>query len=669
MLEERNGKKSGLMNSAVSLFEQKGALATALSDYEDRPSQRIMAGAVRQALEEEEVLLVEAGTGTGKSLAYLAPALFYAVQQKKKVLVSTHTIHLQEQLLHKDLPVLKKTLPFPFRAVLIKGRGNYVSLRRLEKANRHAQDLFGRAEEFLEYDRLLRWTLTTTDGSLQDLEPQPSLSLWEQVRSDADNCMGRKCPTYAQCFYYQARRQIEQADLLIVNHALFFSNLALRGSDYSILPNVDAIIFDEAHVLEEVATEHLGFAISASHIRYLLTRLYHPRKRKGILVAQKNVHSIVSLVEETLKANDLLFQLIAEKVLCYSKKENDALRVRQSYWVENLLHEPLGRLYHGLDEARNTAESQEEELEYSSWMRKISGLQSQLDDFFEQSLEDSVYWIETHTNHVEKTTLSVAPIEVGAILKERLFDQTARVILTSATLAVEGTFSYLRERLGIDSARELMLDSPFDFQNQMTLHIPQRMPHPEDTESYLPTLIHQIKNYLLKSQGRAFVLFTSYHLMDSVYSALLDWLEQQGMTALKQGAGVPRHKMLQVFRETPKAVLFGTDSFWSGVDIQGEALSNVIITKLPFAVPDHPIHSARYEKIRQQGKDPFWSYALPQAIMKFKQGFGRLIRTKNDTGIVVVLDSRILTKNYGKNFLDSLPTCKIRVENDDETVP
>lgn len=630
-------------------------IANAVPHYEERPQQDEMSRAVESALEKGRSLLVEAGTGIGKSFAYLVPAIFYAVQNKKKVIVSTHTIHLQEQLLHKDLPILKKALPFPFKAVLVKGRGNYISLRRLAKAGRESADLFERAADFLEYERLKTWTLTSEEGSSQDISPQPSPLIWDRVQSDADNCLGRKCSTYTKCFYYAARRQIETADLLIVNHALFFANLALGDSDRSILPQADCVIFDEAHAIEAVATEQLGFSLSKSHIRYLLTRLYHPRKKKGILTTHKGNEKIIESVTEALKENERLF-LMVQGALC---TQHFTYRIRQPHWVNNSLHEPLNRIYHELDPLRSAAETQEEELELNSWMKKISALQCELDAYFEQSLDDYVYWIEPSMINPEKTALCAAPVDVAKILKEQLFDQNPRVILTSATLAAGGDFSYMRSRLGIEEADELILDSPFDYEKQMTLHIPSKMPHPEDGERYFPALIDQIKEYLLKTGGRAFVLFTNYSLMNQSYEVLLPWMIENQMQPYRQGDGIPRHQMVEAFKKSVSGVLFGTDSFWSGVDVRGEALSNVIITKLPFAVPDHPVTSARYEKIRARGGDPFLEYALPQAVMKFKQGFGRLIRTKNDTGRVVVLDSRILTRYYGRSFLDSLPQCKI----------
>ena len=719
--EEQAEDGADLAAFVEHFFSDQGPLAAA-KNFEYRPQQQEMAVAVSQALENSEHLIVEAGTGVGKSLAYLVPSILFALLREKKAVISTQTINLQQQLTQKDLPdlhnllrkeILQKILKEPFRSwlevlkekepfqfAMLTGRANYLCSRRLERASRRANGLFT-DPECQELKRIYEWSQITQNGSLDDLKDylvkigrKPDEKVWSQVCSDLGACSPKQCGGKSDfvkegnpmCFFQRARNKYHSADIVVLNHSLFFSLLKDEKDDSKglIFPN-DFVVFDEAHSLEKIASQHVGIDLRRLQVRYALNRLWNPKTKKGqmtVLPRSAGSRKIIKQVEQLHKDTENFFDELekAGDKLASSRKPNTqrkddkralwkTIRVRHPNLLNDSLYDPLKALREQLVDSIQQTKDKETNQELGASNNRLADIQSSLSRWLSQEKEDYVYWIERAGKSQKNISLCASPIHIANWFRKELFDRNTSLILTSATLSLAESsdstnqgFNHFISKIGGEYIAAKQVGSPFDYPNQMRVYLISEMPDPREKE-FENALAPWILQSLKKTHGKALVLFTSYHLMNTVYEAVRQSAEKEedNHRILIQGDGVSNPKLLEQFKQDTDSILFGTDSFWQGVDVPGEALSNVVITKLPFAVPSHPLEEARIESIEAQGGNPFLEHTLPEAILKFRQGVGRLIRTKSDQGIIVVLDSRIVQKFYGQNFLAAIPQCPVDV--------
>ncbi|MBM3725022.1 MAG: ATP-dependent DNA helicase [Acidobacteria bacterium] len=617
--------------TARQFFARRGILSEWHPNYEFREGQLQMAEAVESALSERKHLVVEAGTGTGKTLAYLIPAILSA----RKVVISTGTKNLQEQLYYKDVPFLQQHFDNRLRVAYMKGRANYLCRQKVYDADK--EPILTGLEEVSDFKIIRDWEQNTQTGDRAELKDLPeSSTAWAKLDARRDLCTGQKCPQHERCFVTEMQRRAAEADIVIVNHHLFFADLALKREEHgAVIPAYTAVIFDEAHEIEDVAGQYFGLAVSNYQISELKRDVLATSRRKNL--GSTELDRILMTLEEM---SERFFALFGQTEGRAGFSGQHAWLVQNQQAFDDLTV-ALELVSSHLQLIKDAPE------EIHPLHRRAREMAHCIRFWMEASDPGFVYWIERRNR---TTSLQATPIEVAALLTERLFDEIDTVVLTSATLAVEGGFQFLQQRLGLRAARTLVVPGSFDYPVQALLYVPQHLPDPR-SDGFAAAAAQEVLRILEASQGRAFVLFTSFQQMRLVHERVSAFLEYP---VLLQGQA-PKNALLEQFRATPNCVLFGSASFWQGVDVQGEQLSCVIIDKLPFAVPNDPVVEARIRTIRDSGGNPFFDYQVPQAAIALKQGFGRLIRARTDRGVLVLLDNRITRTRYGQIFFDSLP--------------
>ncbi|MGC8761206.1 MAG: ATP-dependent DNA helicase [Bryobacteraceae bacterium] len=624
-----------------TFFSRSGPLARTHPNYEFRQGQIEMALAVEAALAEKRHQIVEAGTGTGKTLAYLVPAILSG----RRVVISTGTKNLQEQIFYKDIPFLAQFFPGGIKACYMKGRSNYACRQKIYDAER--EPILSGLEEVSDFAIIREWEKTTDTGDRSSIPNLPdSSTAWAKLDARAELCTGQRCPSFDRCFITLMHQRAQESDIIIVNHHLFFADIAVKDSEFgAILPEYSAVIFDEAHELEDVAGQYFGISISWNQVEDLRRDIAAVARRKNFFT--RDLEQMTRLLAEHAEKFFLLFPQEEGRSGFGAHKEF----LRRHGEAYRRLLSTLELLAAHLSLVKDAPD------ELVPLVRRLKTQKETLEQYMEAADPDYVYWVERRGRNV---TLQATPVNVSSLLREKVFSVIPTVILTSATLAVGGTFDYVKDRLGLDGARELIVPSHFDYASQALLYVPPHLPDVRN-EAFVRAAADEVREVLRHSRGRAFVLFTSYQQMRQIHERVAPALDYP---VLLQGTA-PQRVLLDQFRSTPHSVLFATSSFWQGVDVQGEQLSCVIIDRLPFAVPNDPIVEARVRAIQQAGGNAFYEYQVPQAAIALKQGFGRLIRSATDRGVLVLLDNRILRNAYGKVFLNSLPPYRLTTRIED----
>jgi ATP-dependent DNA helicase DinG len=696
-------------------FSEESPLARGLDGYEPRPQQIAMATTIGKAFNDNGIAIIEAPTGVGKTMSYLLPSIYWALRNKERVVISTRTINLQEQIMFHDLPLLQRCLKENFQACLVKGRGNYICRHKLDRAYSEIS-LFEDEDRSNQLRAISEWVENTRDGSSSDLPFVPAWAVWEQVNCESDVCLGASCRYFRNCFFMNARKEMARADLLIANHHMLFADVAVKKEmgDFTaaaVLPRYSRVILDEAHSIEDAATEYFGLSATLGGMRKVMSKLYRREyeQERGLLsflklklmrncpqVTTEEYNAYITLIDKKIQPALVLCQEALEEAF-FSIREYTAEKAGQigrdikwrltpdiladmelrelheeiivpavnQTWVLIRLAEQLHEKLQGILplEAGEESPVQLETAELSAYLRRLQGIAETLNECTQEELVDNtVRWIEIDGRDEERIRIARCPLSVGKPLAEWVYSHMDTVILTSATLAVEQRFNYFMHRVGLNlvsnnRVQTRLLDTPFNYSQQSLVCVPTDGVDPKDP-AFLDDSVEQIRKVLHITRGHAFVLFTSFYALDYTARKLEEELKQKGIQLLCQGKANRSH-LLAEFRRDSSSVLFGTDSFWEGVDVAGEALQCVIVTKLPFRVPSEPVLEARAEAIEQEGGNSFMQYSVPQAVIKMRQGFGRLIRRRSDWGAVVVLDNRIINKFYGKVFLKSLPKVPI----------
>jgi len=664
-----------LFTEQIKEIFSEGGLLSRLDNHEYRKQQQEMAVYVAECLENNTHAVIEAPTGVGKSFAYLIPSIYHSKEHNRKAVISTCTINLQEQLVSKDLPALKEILPVDFSYDIIKGRANYICPRRLAKAMADSDTLFDTPEKTL-LKKIYNFTQKTGRGTRQDINFSINENVWSEIFAEEGICTSKTCGGEdSSCWYQLAKRQMEKSDVLVINHHLFFTLLGIHDSDSGgYLYLNDFVIFDEAHTIEKIAASVISPQVSKEQIRFWLKKIFNPAKEKGLYAKREGADPIKNMTTSLLWQTDDFFRKLENEVykLYPNKQHKTSVRILQKLNINDDYPERLAEFSDMLKKSVISAKSDLEEDEINNYITKINIFRNNIIDFLNLEPEDYVHWIEISSSKNKNITLCTSPLDLRDYFRKNVFTPNKLSILTSATLAVNGKTDFITKNIGARGIRSKILPSPFDFKTQVKTYVYENMPDHRSSPQkvsdivsageYELSLMDKIYECVNITSGGALVLFTNIRVMKKCHEGLADRFTDSKINLLVQDDGLPNNKLLEMFREDINSVLFGVDSFWMGVDIPGKSLRNLIITKLPFDVPDDPLTEAKLEYLRKTGLNPFIAYSLPAAILKFRQGIGRLIRSKTDKGIICILDSRVISKTYGKHFLETLMDSEIIIK-------